>query len=434
MPEPTSPTRVLVIAHGHPELNKGGGEIAAYNLFKTLDTRADYKALFLARQSNSSANHGGTPFSSRADKELLFCSEGFELFKFVQPNKRFLWANFRELIETFKPDIVHFHHYLHISIDAIRVIKNVDPAIRIVLTLHEFLAICHNSGQMVKTNRRLCYKATPADCHQCFPTESPQNFFLRELYIKSFFRLVDQFIAPSQFLKDRYVAWGLSAETITVLENGQPPVTAVTAEKRATVGRFAYFGQLTQFKGLDVLLEAIAMLPKATRKQLRLDIHGTGLEIQPPEFQTKVLGLMRKLSDCVTFHGAYEGHELNLLMKDIDWVVVPSVWWENSPLVIQEAFNHGKPVICSDIGGMAEKVRDGIDGLHFRTGKASSLAELIASVAFDPALHAKLAKGILKPPTLEESAAAHDRIYRSLLSPVSGAALPKTPASVPSVP
>jgi glycosyltransferase involved in cell wall biosynthesis len=61
-------------------------------------------------------------------------------------------------------------------------------------------------------------------------------------------------------------------------------------------------------------------------------------------------------------------------MAEIDWVVVPSRWWENSPLVIQEAFLHGRPVICSDIGGMAEKVSDGVNGLHFRAGDAGSLA------------------------------------------------------------
>ena len=51
-------------------------------------------------------------------------------------------------------------------------------------------------------------------------------------------------------------------------------------------------------------------------------------------------------------------------MAEVDWVVVPSIWWENAPLVIQEAFRHRRPVICGDIGGMAEMVRDGVDGLH----------------------------------------------------------------------
>jgi hypothetical protein len=71
-------------------------------------------------------------------------------------------------------------------------------------------------------------------------------------------------------------------------------------------------------------------------------------------------------------------------MGDVDWVVVPSVWWENSPLVIQEAFQRGRPVICSDIGGMAEKVADGVDGLHFRAGDPEALAATIARAATDP--------------------------------------------------
>ena len=53
-------------------------------------------------------------------------------------------------------------------------------------------------------------------------------------------------------------------------------------------------------------------------------------------------------------------------MARIDWVVVPSIWWETGPLVVMEAFQYGRPVICSDIGGMSEKVTDGVNGLHFR--------------------------------------------------------------------
>ena len=71
-------------------------------------------------------------------------------------------------------------------------------------------------------------------------------------------------------------------------------------------------------------------------------------------------------------------------MASVDWVVVPSIWWENSPLVIQEAFLHGRPVICSDIGGMAEKVDDGVNGLHFRTGDPRSLAQAIRRATSSP--------------------------------------------------
>ncbi len=69
------------------------------------------------------------------------------------------------------------------------------------------------------------------------------------------------------------------------------------------------------------------------------------------------------------------------LMAEVDWVIVPSIWWENSPLVIQEAFTYGRPVICSGIGGMAEKVTDGVNGLHFRVGDPRSLAETMRRAA-----------------------------------------------------
>ena len=66
---------------------------------------------------------------------------------------------------------------------------------------------------------------------------------------------------------------------------------------------------------------------------------------------------------CLRWVGPYELTELAQRMRKVDWVVVPSIWWENSPMVIQEAFVYGKPVICAGIGGMAEKVRDGVDAL-----------------------------------------------------------------------
>ncbi|MCI0590636.1 MAG: glycosyltransferase, partial [Gammaproteobacteria bacterium] len=69
------------------------------------------------------------------------------------------------------------------------------------------------------------------------------------------------------------------------------------------------------------------------------------------------------------------------LMERIDWVVVPSIWWENSPLVIQEAMKFGRPVICADIGGMAEKVSDRRNGLHFRARNPFDLAARIEEAA-----------------------------------------------------
>jgi glycosyltransferase involved in cell wall biosynthesis len=103
-------------------------------------------------------------------------------------------------------------------------------------------------------------------------------------------------------------------------------------------------------------------------------------------------------------------------MESVDWVVVPSIWWENSPLVIQEAFLYGRPVICSDIGGMAEKVTDGKNGLHFRTGDPASLAQVIQRAVSSPALWDELRLGVPRVYTLNEQVSRLTKLYRELLA------------------
>jgi glycosyltransferase involved in cell wall biosynthesis len=94
-------------------------------------------------------------------------------------------------------------------------------------------------------------------------------------------------------------------------------------------------------------------------------------------------------------------------MARIDWVLVPSIWWENSPMVIQEAFVYGRPVICSGIGGMAEKVRDGVDGLHADAGNPVDWADTLLRAAETPGLWEKLRAGIRAPLTHAACAQAH---------------------------
>jgi glycosyltransferase involved in cell wall biosynthesis len=98
--------------------------------------------------------------------------------------------------------------------------------------------------------------------------------------------------------------------------------------------------------------------------------------------------------------------------------VVPSIWWENSPLVIQEAFMHGRPVICSDIGGMAEKVIDGVNGLHFTAGDPRSLATVLRRAASDPELWDRLRKGAPRIYSIKDQVAYLKGLYRGLAARV----------------
>ena len=97
-------------------------------------------------------------------------------------------------------------------------------------------------------------------------------------------------------------------------------------------------------------------------------------------------------------------------MAATDWVVLPSIWWENSPVVIQEAFQHGRPVICSALGGLKEKVVDGRDGMHFRRGDANDLARVLeAAVTTD--LWETLVAGIETPFSASACARRHRELY-----------------------
>jgi len=399
--------RILVVSHGHPAHSVGGAEIASYQQYKELRQQG-VEAWYLARSANTQAAHGGTPFSvhSADGREILMHSDmtAADAFKLSQPNKQLVWGAFADLLEQLRPNVVHYHHYYRLGVELLLITKRLCPSAVTVLTLHEYSAICHHSGMMVKRESWMpCENSSPAECHQCYPEYASADFFLRKQYVQTFLEYVDLFVAPSEFLRQRYVAWGLPAERILMLENGQPGRPPVE-EQRLTHdlrNRFAFFGQIAPHKGVNVLLDALMLLSSDERRGIQLSIHGTNLDFQPEGFRHAFSERVAALRSEVHLHGAYVHADLPRILQSTDWVIVPSIWWENSPLVIQEAFQLGRPVICSDIGGMAEKVRDGVDGLHFKAGDASALADTIRRVMANPnPLWEQLRAGIISPPAI----------------------------------
>ncbi len=394
--------RFLIFSHAHPAFSKGGGELAAWYQYQGINATNDHQAWFVGRAPRELLS-GGVEINAISPSEFLMAGDAdcWTLSTSINLDDN---SRFAELLRSIQPDVIHFHHYLYVGVETIRAAKRLCPQARIVLTLHEYVAICNHNGQMIKKDGRLCYRSSPRDCHLCFPEQTPEDFFLREQYVKSFFRLVDLFISPSQFLKDRYVAWGLSDASVQVLENGLPQVQRIPPRPLAEQevrGRFAYFGQINPYKGSDVLIEAFAHLPKKIRKIVSLDIYGAGLHTCPEEYQEKIRRLLQDNKKVVHFHGPYEPSDLPALMSATDWVVMGSIWWENSPLVIQESIKYGRPVICPDIGGMAEKVANEETGLHFRARDARSLGQTIQRVVSDVALFDKLLRKLPIVPSVE---------------------------------
>jgi len=134
---------------------------------------------------------------------------------------------------------------------------------------------------------------------------------------------------------------------------------------------------------------------------------------------------VEKAGDRVRFYGSYRSAELPGLMKDVDWMIIPSIWWENSPVVIQEAFLHGRPIIASNIGGMAEKVTHGVDGLHFRNGSVEDLVDRMTEALTTPDLWDRLRLRIRRPIDRAECARQHSEVFDALLA--AGGAAPSMP-------
>jgi glycosyltransferase involved in cell wall biosynthesis len=418
--KPAKTKKVLIVAHNHPKFTPGGAEIVAYDLFNTIRDQTDYQPFFLAAVANEDRKiHTGTPFQTLVDSddEILFWGGGFDYFYQSQNITNFMYVDFKTLLQELQPDVIHFHHVIRIGLEAIQIARQVLPQVKIVFTIHEFMLMCLRDGQMVrKHNGELCEKAAPDRCHQCFPEISPQKFKVRESFIKAHLNLVDLFISPSQFLADRFIDWGIPAAKMNVLENGRQIVAAAphrtlkTGENRNV---FGYFGQINPYKGVILLMQAAEYLSKNGFVDFRIELFGN-LTTGFPEFRAKFTEILDDCRDFITLHGKYKNEEMGELIKLVDWVIVPSTWWENSPLVIQEVFMHQRPIICSNIGGMAEKVVDNQTGLHFKVNNYLSLADKIKQACSDQDLWNNLVGNITPRLSIESCAEEHIKLYDSL--------------------
>ena len=294
-----------------------------------------------------------------------------------------------------------------------------DLQIPTVVTLTDFWFLCPRTT-LLRSNGQLCAPPFHAiTCARCLGEErrryripgrivSPlmgtfwrrqqsriaqvqaRMWFLRETLDR-----VDAIVSPSQFLRDLFVQAGVSPERIVFSRQGRdfPGLTPeVLTKTLASHLRVGYMGQIAPHKGVHVLFEAVRRMPGAA-----LTVKAYGDDACFPSY-TRRLRHMIRVDERLVLAGAYEGTEVSRILREIDVVVVPSLWYENSPNVILEAFAHRTPVIVSDLGGMAELVRDGENGLRFCPGDADSLAcqlyRLLDDADLLPALRASI--GLVK--------------------------------------
>jgi glycosyltransferase involved in cell wall biosynthesis len=288
------------------------------------------------------------------------------------------------------------------------------------------MAICMADGQMVKRNtRELCHSASSISCNKCFPELRPEFVTLRAARLKAALEECNLFIFPSEFIADRYVEWGLAPEKCVVIPNGQINLGADfdRTQHSPAVNRFGFFGQLIDNKGVDLILEALLILGQEQRIPecgLVIEINGGNKHYASKGYLEKI---MRQVDDLkkiqggrieIRERGPYSRDQLAERMRVVDWVLVPSTWWEIFGLVVSEAWMFGRPVVAAAIAGLKERVQPNVNGFTFPVRDSRALADLLASLAGNDQQWLEVNRAIEQPWTEVEMLEAHQKVWREI--------------------
>ncbi|MBV6403454.1 MAG: D-inositol-3-phosphate glycosyltransferase [Flavobacteriales bacterium] len=421
--------RILKIIHGYPPLYNAGSEVYSQSICNELAKR--HEVLVFTREED--------PFTADFTFRRVQDGVGPERILVNMPRgkdgyrHRELDERFAEVLHGFRPDVAHIGHLNHLSTGIVDVLK--EAGIPIVFTLHDFWLMCPR-GQFLQRNfgggmvHALCDGQDDRKCAlSCYAalisgTEDDQEreiahwtawIHRRMIEARRICEQVDRFIAPSLYLRDRFIRdLGIAADKVQYLDYGFPLhyLTPSLERTQANKYRFGYIGTHIPAKGVNLLIEAFDGLEKLA------ELHVWGAK---DEQSTRALMSMAEGRNGIHFHGSYVNQNLaNSVFSQVDCIVVPSIWMENSPLVIHEAQACHIPVITADAGGMAELVAHQVNGLLFEHRSADSLGHWMRWAIQHPGSMDRLGRrGYLHSadgaiPSIEEHCKTLEDIYTQL--------------------
>lgn len=256
----------------------------------------------------------------------------------------------KELIQKYKPDIVHLNNInFHLTPSIIEGIN--ECGIKIVQTVHDLQMLCPNH-LMLLPNLRICSKCMDGNYMHCIKEACIHGSRLKSicgaieanLYKRrNTYSLIDKFICPSHFMENMLIQKDLyKAKTITIPNFIDINIPKTITSKEEYV---LYFGRLSEEKGIGMILEL------AKHLHTPIYIAGTG----PMKKECEESGYVKYL-------GFKTGNELMELISKAKLTLYPSIWYENCPMSILESQSLGTPVIASDLGGIKELIQDGFTG------------------------------------------------------------------------
>ncbi len=380
--------RILHLIHQFFPYSVGGSEVYTYELVQEQRKHHDI-AIFSAWRNSDLPEYllqqdlyEGIPVIRLVNnyKNIHSFQEGYDNPKIDK--------QFEGFVQEYKPDVVHIHHLSNLSFGIVRLLKRI--GIPMIMTLHDFWMVCPR-GQRLRPELERCDEIDLLRCTKCirpwlggdgYPFEEQQNH-VRGRYRKALDVLdqIDLLISPSLFLKKEFVRFGISPAKILFLEYGRDTRQFEKFSKTADGGRrFGYIGTLIPSKGVHVLLEA---WKRFKDNMATLQIYGMDLPYDGWDEYEQRLREFSRDDPCIQWMGGYTPQKVSRILSSIDVLIVPSIWYENSPLTIQEAQLSQTVVLASRIGGIPEKIVPGKNGFLFEAGSIEGLLRCFEDVLFE---------------------------------------------------
>jgi glycosyltransferase involved in cell wall biosynthesis len=224
--------------------------------------------------------------------------------------------------------------------------------------------------------------------------------------------MVDAVLSHSRFLIEMFNQSGVETRGFVHCPNGFDYANVKFNDRgrdRGDTVAFGFIGTILPHKGVEILIDAFK---RVAADNVRLKIYGGYFEEH--EYHSRLLAKAEG-DKRIEFCGDYDLNNIARVLEEINVVVVPSLWYENAPLVISTAQAFGIPVIATRLGGMKEMVVDGVNGFTFRLGDAEDLAAKIRLLAAKPGLITDLSRNKIPPPRIESEAFLLERLYFDLV-------------------
>jgi len=419
--------RILNLVHQYLPERVGGTELYTQAIARAMVARGHTVGVF----HRSNRDDPGLLYRDEQGAAVWSASAGV-----MSPGQRFLASHrqavlhgaFETVIETFRPDVVHIQHMMGLPVSIAQLLQR--ARIPYVITLWDFWWRCANAQLLTNDSQQICDGPTRTflNCARCavaragastgaaarlsggllrlpaLPLVAPL-MARRNALLDAIIRRAARLLAPTPFVAAWYVRRGFPEERVVVL----PPALAypdnITHHGDSGVLRVAYIGGLSAQKGVHVLIEAFAGLHGEA------ELWVAGDESADPGYSRV---LRETASPNVRFLGRLDREDVWKTLAQVDVVAVPTLWYETYSFIISEAFVAGAPVLVSRLGPLADRVRDGVDGLLLPPGDVSSWRGALQSLVDTPGRLGNLRSGVRQPESLTEHAAQLEALLRGV--------------------